>query len=283
MEIGVGLPSTVPSVTGTQLIDYARRADRHGFSTLSVLDRLVYDSYDNIVALAGAAAVTERIRLLTGILIAAYRPSVVELGKQLASVDRLSGGRLIVGVAAGGRPDDFEATGTDYHTRGRRLDEMIEQLERGWSGDNGGVGPRPTGDGIPVWVGGHSPAALRRTARRGAGWMAPGGSATGYPDLVGRALAAFRAEGRTTRPHMVTQAYVAMGPERKAKAADYLMDYYSHVGPKARFLADAVISDEQQLRDTVEGFRAAGCDELLLLPATGDLENLDLIAKVVLG
>jgi alkanesulfonate monooxygenase SsuD/methylene tetrahydromethanopterin reductase-like flavin-dependent oxidoreductase (luciferase family) len=283
MDIGVGLPTTVPSVAGKQLIDYAQRADRYGFSTLAVIDRLVYDSYDNIVALAAAAAVTERIKLATTILLAAYRPSVVELGKQLASVDRLSGGRLVVGVAAGGRPDDFEATGVDYHTRGRRLDEMLEQLKRIWAGDMDGMGPKPTGTGIPVWVGGHSPAALRRAAKHGAAWISPGGSSSAYPDLVAKATVAFRAEGRAENPHMVSLANVALGEERKAKAVEYLLDYYSYLGPKAQFLANSVVSTEERLREVVDGFRAAGCDELLLFPCTGDPEHLDLIAKVTLA
>jgi len=282
MDIGVGLPTTVPSATGSQLIDYAQRADRYGFSTLAVIDRLVYDSYDSIVALAAAAAVTERIRLATTILLAAYRPSVVELGKQLASVDRLSGGRLVVGVAAGGRPDDFEATGVNYHHRGRRLNEMIEQLKTAWAGDADGVGPRPAGSGIPVWVGGHSPAALRRAARYGGAWISPGGSASAYPDLVAKARAVFRAEGRQDMPRMVSMAYVAMGEGRKASGAQYLLDYYSYIGPKAQFLANSVISEEDQLREVVDGFRDGGCDELLLFPCTADPEHLDLLAKTAL-
>ena len=283
MDIGVGLPITVPSATGAQLIDFAQRADRYGFSTLAVNDRLVYDSYDSIVALAAAAAVTERIRLATTILLAAYRPSVVELGKQLASLDRLSGGRLVVGVAAGARADDYEATGVEYHRRGRRLDEMIEQLQRSWAGDSDGVGPKPTGSGIPVWVGGHSPAALRRTARYGAAWIAPGSSVSGFPELAAKATAVFRAEGREDLPRMISTAYVAMGEERRARAEEYMLDYYSYTGPKARFLANSVISEEAQLRATVDDFRAGGCDELVLFPCTADPEHLDLLAKVALA
>ncbi len=284
MEIGIGLPTTIPAVGGGQLMDFARRADDRGFSTLAVLDRLAYDSYDNIVALAGAAAATERIRLATTVLLAPYRPSVMELAKQLASVDRLSGGRLVVGVAAGGRADDFEATGTDYRTRGSRLDAMLDRLGRIWAGENDGAGPKPVRGGIPLWVGGHSEAALRRAAKHGRAWIAPGGSVAGFPGLVSRAREVFASEGRAADPpRLVSLAFVAPGEERLAKGARYIRSYYSHVGPKAEFLAKSLISSEDQLREIVAGYAGAGCDELILFPCTGDPEQVDELAKVAFG
>ena len=284
MEIGIGLPTTVPAVGGAQLMDFARRADECGFSTLAVLDRFAYDSYDNIVALAGAAAATERIRLATTVLLAPYRPSVTELAKQLASVDQLSGGRLVVGVAAGGRADDFEATGMDYRTRGSRLDTMLERLGRIWSGEDGGTGPRPVRGAIPLWVGGHSEAALRRTARYGRAWIAPGGSVAGFPGLAERAAAVFAEEGRAEDPpRLVSLAFVAPGSERLARGASYVRRYYSHVGPKAEFLARSLISSEDQLREIIAGYAGAGCDELILFPCTGDPEQVEELAKVAFG
>jgi alkanesulfonate monooxygenase SsuD/methylene tetrahydromethanopterin reductase-like flavin-dependent oxidoreductase (luciferase family) len=284
MDIGVGLPTTVPGAQGRQLVEFARHAEQNGFSTLAVIDRLVYDSYDSIVALASAAAVTERITLATTILLAGYRPSVVELGKQLASVDRLSGGRLVLGVASGGREDDFQATGVPYRARGRRLDEMLEQLKRVWAGEGEarGVGPRPTNGDIPIWVGGHSPAALRRAARHGIGWISPGGAASAYPQLVARAKAAFAEQGRAEAPKMAAMTYVALGQDRARDGARYLLDYYSYIGPKAQYLAGALLSDEGRLRETIDAYAEAGCDELLLFPCTEDVEQLDLIAKAAL-
>src|SRR5690242_11599170 len=105
MDIGVALPSAVPGAEGRQLVEFARRAESLGFSSLNVVDRVVYDNYDSIVALSAAAAVTERITLATTILLAAARPSPVELAKQLASLDRLSNGRLVIGISSGARED----------------------------------------------------------------------------------------------------------------------------------------------------------------------------------
>ncbi|HKN54117.1 MAG TPA: LLM class flavin-dependent oxidoreductase [Amycolatopsis sp.] len=281
MDIGIGLPTTVPGVSGADLVEFARRADRRGFRTLAALDRFVYDNYDSITALAAAAAATSRIRLAATVLLAAYRPSVAEVAKQLSTVDRLSGGRLVVGVAAGGRPDDFEACGADYRTRGRRLDEMLERLPRIWAGEEGG-GPRPERGEIPFWVGGHSDAALRRAAKHGQAWIAPGGSVAGYPDLVARAEKVFAEEGRVDRPRMVSLAYFALGEDHRARGVEYLKHYYTHVGPKAEFLARGILSDAGRVRETVAGYAEAGCDELILFPGTGDPDQVDRLAEIVL-
>lgn len=282
MEIGVGLPNTVPGLTGRELVEFASRADRLGFSTLAVLDRLVYDSYDPLVALAAAAAVTERIRLAPTILLAGYWPSAALLAKQLASIDRLADGRLVLGVAAGGREDDFVATGVPYHRRGRHLNAMLDELAQIWDGAGRvpGIGPKPTNGRVPIWVGGNSEAAWPRAARYGIGWVSGGGPLTRYADQVRKVKEAWAGAGRTDTPKVGALTYVALGAERKQQAARYLLDYYSYMGERAAFLANGVLSEEAALRETIDGYAAAGCDELLLITCTTDAEQLDLIAKV---
>src|SRR3954470_7294498 len=109
MEVGIGLPATIPGVTGEQVLEWARRAEARGFSTLGTIDRLVYGNYEPLIALAAAAAVTERSALTTAIMIAPYRLNAALVAKQAATVHRLSGGRLTLGAAVGGREDDYEA------------------------------------------------------------------------------------------------------------------------------------------------------------------------------
>ena len=116
MDVGIGLPSTIRGATGAQIVEWARRAEARGFSSLGTIDRIVYANYEPLTALAAAAAVTERIKLATTILIAPLRVSGAMLAKQAASVDALSGGRLVLGVAVGGREDDYEAAGADFGT-----------------------------------------------------------------------------------------------------------------------------------------------------------------------
>jgi alkanesulfonate monooxygenase SsuD/methylene tetrahydromethanopterin reductase-like flavin-dependent oxidoreductase (luciferase family) len=284
VDIGISLPTTVPGADGSQLIEFARRADRLGFHSLTVVDRVVYDNYDGIVALSAAAAVTERIRLVTAILLAAYRPSSVELAKQLASLDRLSGGRLTVGVSAGMRADDYAATGTDYGTRGRRLDAMIEEMRAVWQGQGPqpGVGPRPVNGDIPFWVGGHSPGAFRRAAKHGIGWISPGGPPHKYPDLVTKVKQLWADEGRTDAPRMGANCYVSLGPDGKKHATEHMLHYYAYMGTMADHLAAGAVTDEGRLRDVVDGYAANGCDELLLLTCSADPDQLDQIASVAL-
>src|SRR3954451_11380493 len=142
MEVGIGLPTTIPGVTGEQVLEWARRAEARGFSSLGTIDRIVYGNYEPLIALAAAAGVTERIRLATTIMIAPYRANGALVAKQAASLDRLSGGRLTLGVAVGGREDDFEVSGVDFHTRGARFDTMLAEWVRIWEGETG-IGPAP--------------------------------------------------------------------------------------------------------------------------------------------
>src|SRR5690349_15795719 len=126
MDVGIGLPNAVRGVDRAGIVDWAQRAEAAGFSSLGTIDRLVYGNYEPLIALAAAAAVTERIRLATNILIAPLRANAALVAKQVATLDHLSEGRVTLGVAVGGREDDYEASGVDFRTRGRRFDAMLE-------------------------------------------------------------------------------------------------------------------------------------------------------------
>jgi probable F420-dependent oxidoreductase len=128
------------------------------------------------------AAVTKKIRLSSGILIAPQRQTGL-IAKQAAEVDLLSGGRLRLGIGVGWNPVEYEALGADWKTRGARQAEQIEVLRRLWSGEsvdyNGrfhnlkgvNIVPPPVQRPIPIWVGGSSDAVVKRAARLADGWM----------------------------------------------------------------------------------------------------------------
>src|SRR4051812_41363441 len=128
MDVGVGLPATIPGAARDDLLEWARRAESAGFSTLGVIDRLVYPNHESLISLAAAAAVTERIRLMTDILIAPYRINAALLAKQALTLHSISAGRLALGMAVGSRPDDYEASGVPLEERGRRFDEMLAEM-----------------------------------------------------------------------------------------------------------------------------------------------------------
>src|SRR5215210_5639736 len=116
MDIGIGLPATIPGRRGSLILEWAKQADSGPFSSLGILDRLVYPNYEPLITLAAAAAVTERVRLMTTVLIAPLRGAGV-LAKQAATIDALSGGRLTLGLGVGAREDDFRFAPASFHDR----------------------------------------------------------------------------------------------------------------------------------------------------------------------
>src|SRR3954451_11639166 len=194
MDIGIGLPSTIRDASGQDVLEFARAADQAGFSTLGTIGRVVYGNHETVTTLAAAAAVTSRIRLTSAILIAPFRGNGALLAKQLASVDSYSGGRLTVGIAVGGREDDFTASGADFHARGAAFDAQLAEMRAVWAGEPrgtaGAIGPAPVQPGgPPLLLGGGSPAAFRRMTEYGAVWILGAGG----PDAF--AAAADQARG----------------------------------------------------------------------------------------
>src|SRR5215470_15108621 len=129
MDVGIGLPNAVPGTPGARLVEWARRADARGFSSLGTIDRVVYDNYEPLTALAAAAAVTERIGLCTSVLLGPLRTNPTELAKQSLSLNALSEGRFTLGIGLGAREDDYEASDVSLRGRGRVLDEALERIK----------------------------------------------------------------------------------------------------------------------------------------------------------
>jgi alkanesulfonate monooxygenase SsuD/methylene tetrahydromethanopterin reductase-like flavin-dependent oxidoreductase (luciferase family) len=276
MDVGVALPNAVPRATGAQLTEWARRAEARGFSSLGTIDRIVYDNYEPLTALAAAAAVTERIGLSTTVLLAPLRTNAVLLAKQALSVNALSGGRFTLGVGLGAREDDYEASGVDLGDRGGRLDAMLEEMKRIWDGDK--VGPS-AGDAPRLIVGGHVDAAFARTARAADGWISSG---TG-PDLARegaeKARAAWSEAGREGEPHIMALAYFSLGERAEGDARENLADYYAWLGEEvAGMIVDNAAKDADAVARYLEAYEEAGCDELVFCPSSADPHQVDLLA-----
>ena len=178
-NIGIGLPATIPGVDPRLIVDWARKADEGPFSSLGALDRVVYPNYEPLIGLAAAAAVTSRVTLMTTILIAPIRNGGM-LAKQAASIHALSGGRLSLGLAVGGRPDDFAAAPAQFNDRGKRFDEQLATMKRIWAGEpandeSGLVGPPLGSLGDPeILIGAFAPQAIDRVGRWGDGFVVGG-------------------------------------------------------------------------------------------------------------
>src|SRR6187549_2638981 len=125
MRLGVCLPNTLmPQADRKLMLDWARHAEELGFTSLGTIDQPGYDSWDPLISLAGAASVTERIKLVTTILQLPNRNEVI-VAKQVACIDILSNGRVMLGIAAGGRESDFEVLGASFHDRGKRFNQQV--------------------------------------------------------------------------------------------------------------------------------------------------------------
>jgi alkanesulfonate monooxygenase SsuD/methylene tetrahydromethanopterin reductase-like flavin-dependent oxidoreductase (luciferase family) len=264
VRIGIGLPTTTPGAAGGPLLDWARRAEAGPFSSLAVLDRLVYDSIDPFVALGAAAAVTSRVRLATMIAIGPLR-SPATLAKQAESVGTIAGGRFTLGLGVGARLDDYAAAGADHRDRGARLSEQLAHLR--------------AGSGIELLVGGASGAAFARMARYADGYAHGGGPPRAFASAAARARAAWRDLGRPGEPLLWGQAYFALGDPERGTA--YLRDYYAFTGPFADTVAAANLTSARAIKDLVRGYRAEGCDELVLLPTVSDPDEVDRLAEVL--
>jgi alkanesulfonate monooxygenase SsuD/methylene tetrahydromethanopterin reductase-like flavin-dependent oxidoreductase (luciferase family) len=284
MDIGIGLPSTIPGISGRLIADWARAAENAGFSSLGTLDRIVYANLETVPTLAAAAAVTERIRLTTAILIGPYRGNGALLAKQLATVDAIAGGRLQVGIAVGGRADDFEATGTVFADRGRAFDAQLAELQAVWAqeprGYAGPIGPAPVRPGgPPLLLGGTAPAAFRRMVEFGTGWVMGGGGPEAFAAGADQARRSWREAGRAGAPRLAALAYVSLGDDAEAHARSYLTDYYAFTGDYAERIAASALTTPRQVAGTVAAFTDAGCDELILFPCNPDLAQVPLTAQ----
>ncbi|AUY53017.1 TIGR03619 family F420-dependent LLM class oxidoreductase [Streptomyces sp. CB01881] len=199
LRLGVSLQPRWPLDDGAGVLHAARHAEDLGFDHVAVGNRLLDSGFgldtDPLVLLSAVAGATTRLRLLTSVLVAPYYPALV-LANQAATLDVVSGGRLVLGVGTGWNPDEFAAVGVPARERGARTDDHLAAAKALWTrrpadfegpfttlhGARLGV-PPVTAGGPPVWVGGHSDAALRRALRFGDGWYGTGADAGEVGDV----------------------------------------------------------------------------------------------------
>lgn len=208
MEFGICIPHYGKPIDVPGIIANVRRAEALGFDSVWVTDHVVVPRSMNIIyrdhmlepvaLLSHIAALVPRVKLGTSVLILPYRNPVV-LAKMLATIDQLSGGRLIVGVGGGWMTEEFAALDTSFSERGKISDEYLRLLREMWSHETLSfhgqytefndmqVSPLPVQSHLPVWVGGISARARRRAAEFGDGWHAtalpPEALAEGYRHL----------------------------------------------------------------------------------------------------
>jgi alkanesulfonate monooxygenase SsuD/methylene tetrahydromethanopterin reductase-like flavin-dependent oxidoreductase (luciferase family) len=276
MDVSIGLPNAVPGTTGKQLTEWAQEAESKGFKSLGTIDRVAYGNYEPLTALTAAAAVTERIGLLTSVLLVPLRTNVALLAKQALSVNAVSEGRLTLGVAVGGREDDYSESDVDFGDRGKRMDAAIERIKEVWASEL--IGPDQAGPPKLVF-GGNVGASFRRAAQFGEGWIAGGSGPEEFAGAAEKVREAWSEAGNEGQPRLMALGYYTLGDEAQEKVDSYINNYYAFLGAEtAGYIASAAATDPETVQQYMSAYEGAGCDELVLFSATAEVEQVGLLA-----
>jgi probable F420-dependent oxidoreductase len=260
--------------------DFVEHCEVGGVDSLWQTDRLVGGdpTPEALTTLAAVAGATERIKFGMNAVVVPYRDPLV-LAKQCATVDYLSNGRLLPVFGVGFERDPtWQATGRDPGGRGRRANEALELLARLWSEESvsfqgefyqyreAAIAPRPIQQPLPLWIGGASKAAIRRTARLGTGWL--GGLMPA--DQVGPVIRAIRSEAERVGRRIPEDHYGATVPFRFGSADDPVVQKFA--GPRTRRMgisdpsAAIALGDASAMIERIRGYVAAGASKFVCLP-----------------
>jgi alkanesulfonate monooxygenase SsuD/methylene tetrahydromethanopterin reductase-like flavin-dependent oxidoreductase (luciferase family) len=284
MHLAMTLP-TMLAHGRDEIVAWCRGIDDGPWSSLAVPERITYPSHSLTVQLAAAAALTERVRLWTTLVVLPAH-SAVGVAKDMASVDRLSDGRLTVGIGVGGREHDYRALDARFDHRWQRMDDQVATMRSVWAGDAPFEGADPVGPppvqagGPPLIAGVMGPKAMARAAKWASG--VDDGSTVAAADgasmgaVVERIHQAWRDAGRDDAPHCSTSLWYALGDDAEHRLRTYAFDYLRIFGDDlAHAIADSAETfTPAALRDAVAAASDAGFDELFLVPTTVDPDEL---------
>ncbi len=278
--------------------DLVRRLEALGFDSVWCGDHLSFHMplYESLTLLASYASITARIKLGSAVYLLALRPPAVA-AKVTATVDVLSGGRLIFGVGVGGEnPREFEVVGVPHKERGARVTEAIDVVRALWRDTPASfdgrftrfagvsIDPKPVQrPGPPIWIGGRSDAALARAGRQGDGWVSYVVTPERYAQSVAKIGAAADAAGRSLDGFVTAHlTFITVGPDYETARARWVARlsarYAQDFGPLAGKYG--VIGTPEQCLEQLERFRAAGCRYFLLNPICDAPEERDQLEQI---
>ncbi len=287
------MPVMEPALDAAVLRSWARAIDDGPFSSLCWGERVVFDNPDTLTLLGALAAWTDRVRLVTTVIVPQLHDPVM-LAKALATGDVLCGGRLMVGIGVGGRHEDYHAVGADLATQTMRgMAERVAVMKRVWAGDKITesvlpVGPAPIQPGgPPLLVGSIGP----KTIRSAAAWANGLASTTldldaaAQNELFDVTRAAWAQAGKA-KPHLATSFWFALGSPEQARAQIHRhlrrymnwipAEYVDAMAPKTGFAGT-----QRELADALHRFDAIGTDEIQLIPTSSDLDQLRRVVEVI--
>ena len=296
IPFGVSLPHRSPDAIGMQAVRIvAQRAETYGFRDLWVTENTLdhVTSFDPIVVLTYAAAITSTIRLGASVLVLpVHDPRMV--AHQWASLDAVSNGRAVMGVGLG-RPEHYKDFQVPQDGRVARFREAIDLIRTLWSHDkishqgrfyqldNARLGIRPMQAPLPIWMGVGHPDAIKRSASLADGWMGAGGSTTDdFRRAVPLLREALEKAGRDPQSFPISKRIFMAVDENPEVARAALNRWYARVyhNPEGTDTS-GIHGTPDQVRERLEEFIAMGADHLLLNPVSRHVEQLDALAEIV--
>jgi alkanesulfonate monooxygenase len=286
------------------LVEYGVRMEELGFDSLWVWDHILlgvdphFPIIDSLTLLTAIAARTKKIRLGTGILVLPLRNPVV-LAKQLASMDLLSDGRLVMGMASGWYRREFDAVGVPFEKRGKIMDENLEILTRFWTEDMvkgeymfhqipaGVMFPKPRQrPRPPILIGGYVDRVLQRAAVSGDGWL----TYFYKPDSFAKAWAkirAFAVEGGRNPDTLLNAAQlpIRIGRSRtdvEAGMMDWLGREWDYASWSESTKDSAILGTVDECVDQLRAHLAAGVQKIIFVPYRYDMEQIETIAREII-
>ena len=290
VQIGVTIPNNWGVDDPQQVLALGPEAEQMGYDSIWVMDHLFNTGYIRerledrpyyhpMAMLSYMSATTSRVTLATSVLVLPYH-NPVELAKYAATLDQVSGGRVTLGVGVGAMTEEFEALGIPIERRGSLTNESINLMRelwastkpefhsRNWDFSDLYFSPKPVQSSIPIWVGGSSPGALRRTARMGDGWHPTGLSPEDF--AIGRAEITSLAEAAGRNP-----VDIAMSARIEVEV---------HGGPSSQRAASRARlpgDDPGALRAGMEAYGKAGVEHFVLALNSGDIPALRRLMAVI--
>jgi len=310
MNFGLHLPASSSGVTSADLVRFVRQAESLGFYCITVADHVIVPKnlsvpypytidgkypgtgyhLETLTTMSFLAGASERIRFVTSVMIAPYRNPVIT-AKMLASLDVLSGGRVIVGLGVGWMKEEFDnLNAPPFAERGKVTDEYIQAFRELWTSDNPSFKgkycsfsdivfvPKPVQKpAIPIWIGGHSPQAIRRAARLGDGWHPIGGVPTIplEPEDMARDL-------ETLADHAAKAGRNMKDIRVALKGSLFDREKQAMPGRRRRFIGNAA-----EIAADITEYRSAGVDTMIFdvrRPTISEtLERMEWMAKEVIA
>jgi alkanesulfonate monooxygenase SsuD/methylene tetrahydromethanopterin reductase-like flavin-dependent oxidoreductase (luciferase family) len=291
VQFGIALPQIVDQTASVKLAPFARRAEELGFSYVWVSELTGAPILDPLHVLSHVASVTTTIRLGVAVVLTPLRVPL-QLARDTATIDRLSAGRLTLGVGLGSNRELYRQYGLPVERRVSRYVEGLDALHALWTGrsvegpssfwelqDAHVIAPvqRPH---PPLWFGARRGEALRRAAQLGDGWIVSGSAP---PSEVRHALVEMRQHledfGKSSQGFPVAKrVYVAIANDRK-RAKERLTEWFgANYGKPGMAEEVGIVGSTEEVREHIEALRASGVTHILLNPVFDELEQMEILA-----